>query len=192
MKVFTLAVIYNITPAGLATQLGIGLGRATAERERFLGMFPALARALEEASAYGAIRGHAELCTGLRRQRARDGRPSPWEVNWLRNTPVQGSASVVFKVAGNRLRRRYQHLGARLVLPMHDAFVFECPRAKLKKVAALTREVMRGAVQEFFPMLVPQVDVNIAEPGCWNKDGKARSLELWREDIEGADRYLDS
>jgi DNA polymerase-1 len=192
MKVYTLAIIYNITAAGLARLLGVEVRRAEAERSRFLAMFPGLDRALREASAYGAIRGYAELCTGLRRRRARGGRPTAWEENWLRNTPIQGSACVVFKVAGNRLRRRYEHHDARLVLPLHDAFVFECPREHLEAVAGITAEVMRSAVQEYFPALDPRVEVNIEHPGCWNKDGKHRSLELWMDDPALAREYLGS
>ena len=192
MKIFTLAIIYNITPFGLSHQLGISVQRAAEERARFLAMFPVLDRALREVSAYGAIRGYAQLCTGLRRHRARRGRPTPWEVNWLRNTPIQGSASVVFKVAGNRLRRRYQHYGARLILPLHDAYVFECPLVHLEVVGRITAEVMTGTVQEYYPVLDPRVDVNIEQPHCWNKDGKSRSLELWLEDPDLARKYLKS
>ena len=50
-----------------------------------------------------------------------------WERNWMTNHPVQGSAAVVFKAAGNRLDRLYRACGARLVVPLHDAFVFEAP-----------------------------------------------------------------
>lgn len=190
MKLFTLATIYNITPHGLALRLNIAEAQAEAERGRFLGMFPALAEALEEASACGATQGYAYTCHGLRRRRAREGPPSPWEVNWLRNTPVQGSAAAVFKAAGNRLDRRYQHYGARLVLPLHDAFVFEAPRRHFGAVAKLTAEVLRGAVQERFPELDPQVEINADSPSCWNKDGKDRSLALWLIRPELAAGYL--
>jgi DNA polymerase-1 len=186
MKVFTLAIIYGITARGLAIQLGISDLHAAKEQDRFLEMFPRLTRALQEAAAYGAIRGYACLCSGLRRNRGRIGRPSSWERNWLLNTPVQGSAGVVFKLAGNRLRLRYEYYGAKLVLPMHDAFVFECPRHHLQAVAETTAEVMRSAVQECFPALDPRVDINIEHPHCWNKDGKHRSLELWMANPEAA------
>jgi DNA polymerase-1 len=179
MKIFTLAIIYNITPYGLALHLNTTVKLAAREQQKFLGLFPALAAALREASACGAIRGFAYLCSGLRRWRARGGAPSGWEVNWLRNTPVQGSAGVVFKVAGNRLYRRYQHYGARLILPMHDAYVFEAPRQHLETVAAITAEVLKGSVQEYFPALNPQVESNIDHPECWCKDGHADSLAGW-------------
>jgi hypothetical protein len=64
--------------------------------------------------------------------------------------------------------------------------------AHLEVVARITAEVMKGAVQEFYPVLDPRVDVNIEQPHCWNKDGKARSLELWMADPELARRYLKS
>ena len=113
MKVCTLAIIYNISPFGLSVQLGVTVQEAEQLQQRFLGMFPKLTTALREASQYGIIRGFAYVCSGLRRWRARPGAASNWEVNWMRNTPVQGSAAVVFKVAGNRLYRRYQHLRRR-------------------------------------------------------------------------------
>ncbi len=186
MKVYTLGIIYGITPHGLSVQLNITPRQATGERERFLGMFPDLAAALEEASAYGVLRGFAYICSGLRRYRAESGSASQWESNWLRNTPVQGSAGVVFKVAGNRLRLRYQHWGAKLILPLHDAFIFECPRQHLERVAKTTAEVMRSTVQEYFSGLDPHVDINIDHPDCWNKDGKHRSLRLWMLNPEWA------
>jgi len=182
MKTYTLAIIYGVTAIGLSAQLAISKIRAEKERDRFLQMFPKLTHALQEAAAYGAIRGCAYLCSGLRRYRGRNGHPSHWERNWLINTPVQGSAGVVFKVAGNRLRLRYEHYGAKIILPMHDAFVFECPKKRLQTVAEITAEVMRSTVQEYFPVLDPKVDVNIKHPHCWNKDGKHRSLEQWMID----------
>ena len=51
-------------------------------------------------------------------------------------------------------------------------------------MAKITGEVMRSTVQERFPALDPQVEINIDHPDCWNKDGKWQSLELWMIDPE--------
>jgi DNA polymerase-1 len=190
MKIGTLAMIYAISPFGLAVQLDTTEQEARQFQRKFLDMFPTLARAVRETSENGIIRGFAYLCSGLRRWRANHGAPSSWERRWLLNTPVQGSAGVVFKVAGNRLSRRYRHYGAKLILPMHDAYVFEAPRQHLREVAKITAEVLRSAVQEYFPALNPQVDVNIDHPECWNKDGKSRSLKLWMVHPEHARKYM--
>ncbi len=187
MKISTLATIYGITPYGLALRLGISRQQAEQEQQRFLAMFPALTRALKQASDYGTIRGCVSVCSGLRRWRARSGEATTWETNWMCNTPVQGSACVVFKAAGNRLYRRFKYYDARIILPMHDAFVFEAPLTHLETVAAITAEVLKGAVQEYFPELDPQVEPNIDHPDCWNKDGNANSLDRWIAEACGSD-----
>src|SRR5262249_3564166 len=126
------------------------------------------------------------MISGLRRWRARGGTPTTWEKNWLRNTPIQGSAGGVFKGAGNRPYRRYPHYGARPILPLPDALVFAVSQPHLQEVADITAEVMRSSVQEYLPALDPQVEVNIDHPECWNKDGHADSLARWMEDPTSA------
>jgi DNA polymerase-1 len=100
----------------------------------------------------------------------------------MSNHPVQGSAAVVFKVAGNRLDKLYRRHGAWLVVPLHDAYVFEAPLEALPEVAALTERALCEAVQEHFPCLRPQAEVNIMHPACWNKEGRFDSVERWLED----------
>ena len=184
MKVFTLGIIYGMSPHGIALQLGITHKEAMQEHERFMSMFPTLNDALLEAAALGAIRGYADTNTGLKRHRQRTGRTTTKERNWLVNTPVQGSAANVFKDAGNRLDKRLQHYEARLIMPLHDSFIFEAPLGKLSQVSKVVAEVMRSTVQEHFPKLAPRTDINIEHPSCWNKDGTLRSLRLWMANPE--------
>jgi hypothetical protein len=72
--------------------------------------------------------------------------------------------------------------GARFVVPLHDAFVFEAPLEELEEVADLTEQAMSDAVRTRFTELCPRVSVNMTEPSCWNKDGRADSVERWIED----------
>ena len=128
MKACTLGIIYGVTPHGLARQLDTSVAAAAALQERFMAHVPdPRAGRLREAAAFGAIRGYAATVSGLRRHAPGAGPPSNWERNWLTNHPVQGSAAVVFKAAGNRLDRLYRQHDAWLVVPLHDAFVFEAP-----------------------------------------------------------------
>jgi DNA polymerase-1 len=92
----------------------------------------------------------------------------------------------------SRLRERYRAYQAKLTLPLHDAYIFECPLENLKKVAEITADVMKGVVQEYYPQMTPQVEVNINQPHCWNKDGKSDSLQLWLRDARAAKDYLRS
>jgi DNA polymerase-1 len=183
MKTCTLGIIYGLTPRGLAEKLETSEVEAAALQARFMAMFPALRRGLEEAAVYGAMRGYAATATGLRRYRdAPSGSPSSWERNWMTNHPVQGTAAVVFKTAGNRLDRLYRRYGARLIVPMHDAFVFEARLEVFEEVAELTATEMCRAVEMYFPELRPRVEVNTEDPTCWNKDGHSDSILRWMQD----------
>jgi DNA polymerase-1 len=182
MKTCTLGIIYGLTPHGLALRLKTSKSEAAALQDRFMAMFPVLRHGLREAAATGAIRGHAATVTGLRRYRAAGaGRPSGWERNWMTNHPVQGTAAVLFKLAGNRLDRLYRRHDAWIVVPMHDAFVFEAPLGVIREVAELTASVMGQVVREYFPELDAQVEVNADHPECWNKDGHTDSLARWMD-----------
>jgi DNA polymerase-1 len=182
MKICTLGIIYGLTPHGLALRLNVPEPEAAALQQRFMAMFPALSRGLTESWTYGGMRGHVSTHSGLRRHRAYGGHPSSWERNWMTNHPVQGSAADVFKAAGNRLDKLYPKYDAKLIVPMHDAFVFEAPLDVLGEVTTLTERVMVETVQEFFPALRPKVEVNVRQPQCWNKDGHADSIHQWMDD----------
>jgi DNA polymerase-1 len=183
MKACTLGIIYGVTPHGLALQLGVDAGQAAGLLGRFFGMFPALREAQDEAGQYGVLRGYVSTATGLRRHRPRvAGAPSSWERNWMTNLPVQGTAAMVFKAAGNRLDRLYRRHDAWLILAVHDAYVYEAPLEVLGEVGELTQRVMCETVEEYFPELRPRAEVNETHPECWNKEGHADSLERWMED----------
>ena len=179
MKTGTLGMMYGITPVSLSKKLGTTKEKAAAFQKRFMAMFPHLQEGLMLAAQQGAIRGYACTISGLKRYRGKKGAASRWERNWLVNHPVQGSAAVAFKAAGNRLDKLYPQYDARIIVPLHDAFIFEAPLDELKTVAELTSRVMCDTLQEYFPVLRPQVEVNISRPDCWNKDGAVNELSRW-------------
>lgn len=179
MKSFTLGIIYGITPVGLAQTLRTTKVKAAALQNQFMAMFPTLKESLVMAAQSGAVRGYAYTISGMKRYRAKNGEATRWEKNWLTNQPVQGSAAVVFKAAGNRLDKLYRQHDALIIIPLHDAFIFEAPLDALETVAVLTSRVMCDTLQEYFPVLRPQVEVNIVRPDCWNKDGDGDELERW-------------
>ncbi|MBT3511421.1 MAG: hypothetical protein HN472_17985 [Nitrospina sp.] len=184
MKSCTLGIIYGITPIGLAETLRTTKNKATTLFDQFMEMFPDLKYVLESTAQTSGIRGYGCTSTGLRRYREKLGRVSRWERNWLTNHPVQGSAAVVFKDAGNRLMKLYKRYDARIVIPLHDAFIFEAPMDCFEKVTEITEHVMCETLQEHFPELHPQVEANIFLPTCWNKDGDGYVLERWIEELE--------
>jgi DNA polymerase-1 len=179
MKTCTLGMLYGITAWGIARRLRVTEARARQVQDEFARMFPRLHEGRRDAALMGVLNGFATALNNVRRYRGCKGPVNSWEKNWFTNHPVQGSAAVIFKHAGNRLDRLYQGYGARIIVPLHDSFVFEAPLDRLEEVARLTAAVMTSSVTEFYPKLQPKVEVNIFDPSCWNKDGNAKALEEW-------------
>jgi DNA polymerase-1 len=181
MKVCTLGILYGLSSKGLANKLeGVDEQQAGRMMNEFMELFPGLKETLQSTVTLNSMRGFSQANTGLRRLVDNAaGVVKESNANWLKNHPVQASAACVFKVAGNRLDKLYQQYDARLLISLHDSFVFEAPLKHLQAVADMTAQVMKQAVMESFPALKPLVDINIHHPQCWNKDGKFDSIETW-------------
>ncbi|MDF5409660.1 DNA polymerase [Vibrio parahaemolyticus] len=179
MKQCTLGLIYGITAFGLAKKLKVSEFKARQLMDEFLAMFPTLEKAMHTAPQYGVIRGYVSTATGLQRQRTENAERNRSEKNWMINMPVQGTAAALFKMAGNRLHQLYKRYDAKLIVALHDAFVFEAPLDNLEEVAALTSQVMIQVIQEKYPQLNIRTDINITSPNCWNKDGNGASIDGW-------------
>ena len=78
------------------------------------------------------------------------------------NTPIQGTAADLIKLAMIRVQRRLQdeQLAARMLLQVHDELVFEAPPEELNTLADLVREEMEGVWALSIPLLV---EVSVGE-----------------------------
>jgi DNA polymerase-1 len=183
MKTCTLGIIYGLSPYGLAGQLKTTEVQAARLLERFKGMFPALVSQQNSLVATGQLLGYSSTTTGLRRYRGATGKLSNKEHNWMINHPVQGTAAALFKAGGNLLDRLLQPYQAHLLIPLHDSYVFEAPLDVLEPVARLIAQTLCHTIQQYFPELKPNADINIQHPECWNKEGDSTALTQWIEEV---------
>jgi DNA polymerase-1 len=72
------------------------------------------------------------------------------------NTPIQGSAADLIKVAMVRLHRRLGEKGlkTRMLLQVHDELVFESPKGEAEEAERLIRKEMEGALELKVPVTV--------------------------------------
>ena len=78
------------------------------------------------------------------------------------NTPVQGTAADIMKVAMIRVARKLPALGAAMVLQVHDELVLDVPKAQAEAAAALLRTEMAAAAQLSVPL-----DVSTGSASNW-------------------------
>ena len=72
------------------------------------------------------------------------------------NTPVQGSAADIIKIAMVKVNRRLkaENLKAKLILQVHDELIIEAPKNEEEQVKKLLREEMENAVKLKVPLTV--------------------------------------
>jgi len=165
-KAINFGVIYGQTDFGLSKGLGIHKAEAAKFIAAYFERYAGIARFLERTVAEARERGHCETLLGRRRflpdlrSANRNVRQAAERV--ARNTPIQGTAADILKVAMVRVQAALSaaHLESRMLLTVHDELVFEVPRGEEEEVAALAKKEMCGAV----PLKVPlRVDVGWGE-----------------------------
>ena len=72
------------------------------------------------------------------------------------NSPIQGTAADIMKIAMIRVDRRLREegLSARIILQVHDELLVEAPEAEAVRVKALLEEEMSGAASFDVPLAV--------------------------------------
>ena len=72
------------------------------------------------------------------------------------NSPIQGSAADLIKIAMIRIdtRLRKQGFAAKMLLQVHDELVFEAPPDEISRIQALVREEMENAAELSVPLVV--------------------------------------
>ncbi len=72
------------------------------------------------------------------------------------NSPLQGSAADLIKVAMTRIHRAIldQGLRSRMLLQVHDELVFEVPPGELERMRELVRSRMENVVELRVPLVV--------------------------------------
>ncbi|HUK30544.1 MAG TPA: DNA polymerase I [Candidatus Acidoferrum sp.] len=159
-KVINFGIIYGLSAFGLAQQLGIDTKEASqfisAYFARYSGVKAFLDGILEEVrksgftrTMFGRVRPIPEInstMVGLRNFAERT----------AMNTPLQGAAADLIKLAMIEISRRLKVEGfrGRMILQVHDELLFEAPKEELARLSVLVRECMEQAHELKVPLKV--------------------------------------
>ncbi len=80
------------------------------------------------------------------------------------NSPIQGTAADIIKIAMNRVYRRLkdENLKSRLVLQVHDELLIETCKEEIPQVSAILEEEMKGAAK-----LSVELEVDMHQGNNW-------------------------
>ncbi|MHB0940008.1 MAG: DNA polymerase I [Armatimonadota bacterium] len=165
-KIVNFSIPYGTTAFGLAGQLGAPRELAEELMQTYLARFPGVAAYMKEVVERARRQGYVTTLLNRRRPLPDLQAPSPpvrqAAERTAINTPIQGSAADIMKLAMLHVDRALYarpDLCARLLLQVHDEVVLEMPAEETDAVCDLVRAAMRDA---YPPLIVPlEVEVKI-------------------------------
>jgi DNA polymerase-1 len=159
-KTINFGVIYGQTAFGLSQSLKIGRAEADRFIRTYFERFAGVDRWLKDTIRSAGEKGYVETLSGRRRTvptiRSSNRTERAAAERVAVNSPIQGTAADLIKIAMVRLARRLheERLPARLLLSVHDEIVLEAEEGAADRVAAAAKETMEGASAHPIPLAV--------------------------------------
>lgn len=156
-KVINFGIIYGMGPQRLSAELGISFAEASDYIKRYFERLPGVRAWLDRTLEEARTQGYVTTMYGRRRYLPEiQGGPGGARAQAERiaiNTPIQGSAADLIKLAMVRLNSTItsQKLAAQMLLQVHDELLLEVEKDALRDVGEATRRDMEGVA----PLKVP-------------------------------------
>ena len=150
-KAVNFGIVYGISSFGLSQGLSISRKEADEFIDQYFRTYPRIKDFLDGLISSAKEKGYAESLYGRRRPI-----PELNAANYIQrsfgeraamNSPIQGTAADIIKMAMNRVMRRLSAdvPDAKMVLQIHDEILIECKEADADRVADILRTEMAAA-----------------------------------------------
>lgn len=160
-KTVNFSIVYGAGATNLSQQLGITRKEAKDLIDQYFRQYQGLQKYMTDIVQQARENGYVSTLMGRRRYiRDINSKSSLMRSNAERmaiNTPVQGSAADMIKVAMINIHEAFaeRQLGTRMILQVHDELVFDVPKSELAIVQPIIEEKMRNAMPDLqVPVLV--------------------------------------
>lgn len=167
-KAVNFGIVYGISSFGLSQDLSITRKEAAEYIEKYFDTYPKIKGFLDGMVLEGKEKGYVSTMFGRRRPI-----PELKSSNFMQrsfgervamNSPIQGTAADIIKIAMNRVygRMAQEGLKSRLVLQVHDELLIETKKEELAAVSRILEEEMKGAAR-----LAVELEVDMHEGENW-------------------------
>jgi DNA polymerase-1 len=159
-KAVNFGIIYGISDYGLSQNIGITRKEAGRFIEKYLQSYPGVRRYMKEIVQKAKHDGFVTTLLNRRRYlpdiNSRNFNRRSFAERTAMNTPIQGSAADVIKLAMIQMDRRLQKekLKSRMLLQVHDELIFEVPPEEITKMKQIVPDVMEHAIRLNVPLRV--------------------------------------
>ena len=158
-KAVNFGIVYGISPFGLAAQLGIDQHEARLYIDKYFARYEGVRtyidRMLEETRREQKVRTIFGRIRPIPDIQSRNANQRGFAERTAINTPLQGTAADLIKLAMIRIDRRLakEKLQSRMTLQVHDELVFDVPKDEVDAVTDLVRHEMEHVLELSVPLV---------------------------------------
>ncbi|MEG2708971.1 MAG: DNA polymerase I, partial [Vagococcus sp.] len=157
-KAVNFGIVYGISDYGLSQNLGITRKEAQTFIDTYFEKYPGVKDYMESIVREAKDQGFVETLYHRRRYlpdiNSRNFNIRSFAERTAINTPIQGSAADILKIAMIKIDERLKEEGleATMLLQVHDELVFEAPKSEIPRLKELVEETMAHAVTLSVPL----------------------------------------
>ena len=157
-KAVNFGIIYGISDYGLSRDLRTTRQEAGSYIQLYFARYPKVKIFMDATIEQARNLGYVTTMFGRRRQLPNINNPN-FHLRGLAermamNTPIQGSAADIIKLAMIRAENNLSHLKSRLILQVHDELVVETVQSELDDVVKILRDAMENVCKLKVPLIV--------------------------------------
>ncbi|HDZ5770432.1 TPA: DNA polymerase I [Staphylococcus aureus] len=159
-KAVNFGIVYGISDYGLSQSLGITRQKAKAFIDDYLASFPGVKQYMSDIVKDAKALGFVETLLHRRRYipdiTSRNFNLRGFAERTAMNTPIQGSAADIIKLAMVKFAQKMKETTyqAKLLLQVHDELIFEVPKSEVDSFSEFVEEIMENALQLDVPLKV--------------------------------------
>ena len=157
-KAVNFGIVYGISGFGLAANLGIPRKEAEAYIKGYFERYAGVKKFIDATVAVTRETGVAKTLLGRERPipdiNSRNGNARGFAERTAMNSPIQGTAADLIKLAMVRIDRKLGGKKSKLLLQVHDELVLEAPPEEMDEIKELVRSEMEGVMKLNVPLVV--------------------------------------
>ncbi|GHU37840.1 DNA polymerase [Clostridia bacterium] len=157
-KAVNFGIVYGISDFSLAEDIGVSVAEAKLYIEEYFKRYPSVKRYMEEIVQTARDKGYVSTILGRIRYipelRAPNKNTASFGARIARNTPIQGSAADIIKLAMIACEKRLKREGlkSKLILQVHDELIFESPEDEAETVESIVKQEMESVLKLSVPI----------------------------------------
>ena len=167
-KSVNFGIIYGISAFGLSQNIGVNRKKAQEIINNYFKQFPKVKEYMDWSINQARNNGYVETIMGRKRYikniNAKNGVIRAMAERNAINTPIQGSAADIIKIAMINIDKEIEkrNLSSKMLLQVHDELIFDMHKSEVSELKHLVRTKMEEAVKLNVPLIV-----DIGEGSNW-------------------------